>query len=110
MLNFDEVVCGCSYCFFDKTTSKCSGQCPNTFLQTCVSKIPIPSTDSDCACAQCSAQWVTEEIEDTYYDNGRQFPSCEAGTCLGDNSCTPMYVSRNRRLVNDTLFCQCNND
>ena len=104
LIHFDETVCGCSFCSFDSQAKKCSGQCPNTFLETCVSKISIPKDNSDCICAGCLAKWSNDALD------GLDFPSCDESTCYPGNSCSPIYVSKHHVPVNRTLYCQCNNN
>jgi hypothetical protein len=107
MKHFDEIVCGCRFCLFDSLLSKCSGQCSNTFLETCVSKIAIPKENSDCICAGCSATWFNVAGQDS---NELNIPSCDESTCYPGNSCSPIYASRNHEPINSTLYCQCNNN
>jgi hypothetical protein len=116
LYNFDEPVCGCNYCFYNTLTKQCNGICHNTMLQTCVSKRPIPKKNSDCACASCLSSWVTIKTTTGLYNypselyTGEKIPSCDESSCYPGNSCSFFYVSKNRRVVNDTLFCACNNN
>ena len=116
LLNFDEPVCGCFYCRFNRTTSKCYGQCSNILLQTCVSKVYHPTKSSDCICASCSPTWEIIMTTLPYYYGevdyikGEKYPSCNPSTCFPGNSCLPVYVSKNHVAINNTLYCQCNND
>ena len=102
--NFNKPVCGCNFCMFSRIT------------ETCVSKVPIPASSDDCTCASCTASLTTIETTQAYsndefnYYIGEQIPSCDASTCYNGNSCSFFYLSLNRRKVNDTLFCACNNN
>ena len=118
MMNFNQKVCGCEFCYFNYVLNKCVGQCSNTVMETCVSKVPIPSKTSDCACASCKAsldiiettQVYSNYIEGDYYYVGQKIPSCDDSTCYPGNSCSFYYFSKNRVLINDSIFCQCNNN
>jgi hypothetical protein len=107
--NFDTKICGCNYCTFNSSTSKCNGQCSNILLDSCVGKVPLPKKDSDCICTSCTSTWVNVNVGDEYYPEYEDVPSCNDSTC-GGNSCEPVYVSLSRRQrVNDTLYCNCKN-
>lgn len=111
--NFNQDVCGCNFCMYDKAERKCYGQCSNVFLETCVSKVPLPASDDDCTCASCSASLKTTNPyvnNQSIYDNGQQVPTCDASTCYAGNSCSFFYMSLNHRKINETLYCQCNNN
>ena len=95
LINFNQLVSGCEYCNYNPTTKQCNGQCPNTFLQTCISKVAIPKKSSDCVCASCNAAWTTDEE-----------PSCDASTCYS-KECNAFLVSSGHRVVNSTLYCKC---
>ena len=113
MMNFNQTVCGCSYCLFNKTSRQCTGQCNNTFLQTCVSKTATPTSNSDCICASCKATWVEITTTAYYYgenDASGQVASCDDSTCYPGNSCSYFYASIGRRPISDPLYCKCNND
>jgi hypothetical protein len=118
MTHFNQKVCGCKFCYFNNIFNKCFGQCSNTVLETCVSKVPIPTKNSHCKCASCKALWNIIEttkahynyVEDSNYFLEQQIPSCDDSTCYQGNSCSYYYFSKNRVLINDSLFCQCNNN
>ena len=117
LYNFDEPVCGCSYCLYNTSTKQCNGVCSNTLLQTCVSKKANPKKSSDCICTSCSAYWKTIQTTTIVYNYpsdyyiGEQIPSCDAVTCYTGNSCSFFFVSKNRRsAINNTLYCACNNN
>lgn len=117
--NFNEPVCGCMYCLLNYTTKQCFGQCSNTLLETCVSKKPVPSTDSDCVCVGCQASNIKQTTPPpsyvpNYYDdyayNDQGLPSCNASSCYPGNSCSFFYATKNRVPISDSLYCKCNND
>jgi hypothetical protein len=108
LVNFDSNVCGCGYCSFNTTTKKCNGQCGNLILDSCVSKVEIPTKDSDCLCASCKSGWETVGGDPANPDY-QVTPSCDQTTCFG-NSCEPVFVSFNGRTrANETLYCSCSN-
>ena len=118
MKNFDKIVCGCFFCRFNKTEKKCVGQCSNTILQTCVSKVYFPKKSSDCVCTSCTSSWNIVKTTPSYFYNnyevesyvGQRIPSCDDRTCYPGNSCSFFFISKDREVVNDTLFCHCNNN
>jgi hypothetical protein len=114
MMNFNETVCGCVNCFYNRTLKLCTGQCQNTFLQTCVSKVANPTSTNDCACASCKATWQIITTTGGYYyaenDGTGQVATCDDSTCYPGNSCSFFYASMGRRPISDTLYCKCNND
>jgi hypothetical protein len=119
LTNFNQQVCGCNFCMFSPITKQCFGQCSNIVLEKCVSKVPIPTSSNDCTCASCKASLKIIETTQAYnYDNGEfnyhyigeHIPSCDESTCYLGNSCSFYYLSLNRRKINDTLYCSCNNN
>ena len=122
--NFNQLVCGCLTCTFNSTTKRCGGQCHNTVLQSCVSKVAQPKKASDCVCASCQAflappppilrgfQTTVMTTTVNYYENpadgniGGLKPTCDSSTCY-NNECTPVFINKNGRRVNDTLYCRC---
>jgi hypothetical protein len=107
--NFDSKVCGCGFCTFNTTSKKCNGQCGNIVLDSCVSRVAIPTKDADCLCTSCTSEFQNINIGDAEYPDYEDVPSCDRSTCSG-NSCEPVYVSLNgRSRVNETLYCNCRN-
>ena len=105
---FKNPVCGGLSCYFDASTGQCGGQCGNTVLEQCVSKVESPNDDSDCVCEISKAN-----SNATYFDQQSKvliinMPSCDASTCYG-NSCSFFYVSVDRQSDN-VLYAYCNND
>ena len=101
---FNTNVCGGLSCYFNETTKKCTGQCSNPLLQTCISRTEIPTSDFDCYCGSSSTNPVI-------FKNGiymQTIPSCDSSNCTV-NSCSFFYVSVNR-VGDNTLYASCNND
>jgi hypothetical protein len=97
LTHFKTPVCGGQSCFFNESKQKCDGQCSNTILETCVSKVRNPTEDSDCVCTSSNVLAGTNNEE-----------SCDAATCYG-NSCILAYFFINR-ISDGTLYAVCNND
>jgi hypothetical protein len=108
LANFNTKVCGCAFCSFNITTRKCNGQCGNLVLDRCVSKVEIPKKDSDCFCRSCTSEIQNLNFGDADYPDYQDFPTCDSSTCSG-NSCEPLYVSVERKRVNETIYCNCQN-
>jgi hypothetical protein len=103
MLNYDEEVCGCSFCVFNATLNKCTGQCgSNLVTERCVSKVETPTQDSDCECASCRASMIEDDDSDLV-------PTCDKSTCLSPtNSCKAFKVRTNLQPESQ-LECMCLN-
>jgi hypothetical protein len=97
LLFFNKPVCGGLQCYYNQRTGKCDGQCKNTILETCVSRVEKPSKDSDCICGSSIASFTSNGI-----------PSCDTSNCFG-NPCVFAYVSMNRQKDN-ILYGFCYND
>jgi hypothetical protein len=114
IMNFNQTVCGCVNCGYDKYLKQCTGQCSNTFLQTCVSKVANPTTTNDCVCASCNATWQIKTTTGGYLygeTNGTgQVATCDDSTCYPGNSCSFFYASIGGSKISDKLYCKCNND
>ena len=107
LTNFNQKVCGCEYCAFDPEQQKCVGQCQNTILQNCVSKVAKPKQNSDCVCASCKTNLPVAAT--TQADGYISVPECDSRTCH-NNGCMSFYpIVRGNRL-NSTLYCVCNNN
>jgi hypothetical protein len=105
MMNYDTKVCGCTFCKLDVNTNKCEGQCSNLLLGNCVNRVANPTSDSDCECASCKAEFVDVKNGDTdNVDEVITLPSCDASTCFG-NPCIATFVATNG--LNRTLECIC---
>ena len=96
LMYFNIPVCGGLLCFYNQHIGKCDGQCENTFLETWVSQVEVPSKDSDCVCGSSKA-----------FRSG-DTPTCDITNCFG-NSCAFAFVSINRKKDN-TLYGFCKND
>jgi hypothetical protein len=103
---FNRPVCGGQSCYYNKTTKKCSGQCANPILQTCVSKAYVPQDDSDCVCGSSVANPKVVNSKTGQWT--QTIPSCDTSNCFG-NPCSFFYVSVDR-LTNRTLYAACIND
>ena len=97
LTQFKTPVCGGLSCYFNETNKKCDGQCSNTILQTCVSKVSNPTENSDCVCA--SSRVVTDNNNNFY---------CDKANCYS-NSCSLTYFLINR-ISDGSVYAICNND
>ena len=105
---FKKQVCGGLSCYFDASAGQCRGQCSNTFLQKCVSKVDNPSEDSDCVCASSVATSNSTSFDPETNTLTIGIPSCDASTCFG-NSCSFCYISVDRQS-DGQLYGFCNNE
>jgi hypothetical protein len=105
---FKTPVCGGLSCYFDTNTGQCGGQCSNTVLEKCVSKVDNPSEDSHCACASSVAISNATSFDTETNTLTVAIPSCDASTCFV-NSCSFRYISVNRQS-DGVLYGYCNND
>ena len=96
LMYFKTPVCGGLSCYFNEKKKKCDGQCTNTILQTCVSKVSNPTDNSDCVCA-------SSRVLPT-----KNYSVCDSSTCYS-NSCSLAYYFVNG-ISDGTLYATCNND
>jgi hypothetical protein len=96
LTHFKTPVCGGLSCYFNEAKKKCDGQCSNTILQTCVSRVSKPTEDTDCICA--SSRILTSKT----------FSTCDLNSCYG-NSCSLSYFIVNG-ISDGTIYGTCNND
>jgi hypothetical protein len=107
LLNYDQKVCGCAYCLFNRTTKTCNGQCGNLVLSNCINRVKNPSKNSDCVCSSCETKMVDVNIGDDYNVEIIKLPSCDSSMCHS-RPCIPFFISPNKTTRN--LECMCKND